>query len=185
MGKTTFGEKIGYGFASLGDAAGYGFIGTFLLFFLTTIAGISPAIAGSVAAIGSLWNALWNPIMGYLADKVYTRYGRRRPVMFAFAIPLVAASFLLFTNVDVPMVFKPIYYGVLVVLFWTCYSGFFIPYMALGADYTSDYDDRAMLRLVASAFNMVGTMFSMVMPTLIVDIFQNFGMSPSEAWSST
>lgn len=185
MGKTTFGEKIGYGFASLGDAAGYGFIGTFLLFFLTTVAGVSPAIAGTVAAVGSLWNALWNPIMGYLADKVYTKYGRRRPVMFAFAFPLVAASFLLFTNVDVPIAFKPIYYGALVVLFWTCYSGFFIPYMALGADYTSDYDDRAMLRLVASAFNMVGTMFSMVMPTLIVDIFRGFGMTLSEAWSST
>lgn len=185
MNKTTFGEKIGYGFASLGDAAGYGFIGTFLLFFLTTIAGISPAIAGSIAAIGSVWNAVWNPIMGYLADKVYTKYGRRRPVMLAFAVPLAAAAFLLFTNVSIPLAVKPVYYGCLVVLFWTCYSGFFIPYMALGADYTSDYEDRAMLRLVASAFNMVGTMFSMVMPTLIVDVFQNFGMTPSEAWSST
>ena len=69
MQKTTLVEKRGYGFASLGDATAYGFIGVYLLFFLTTIAGISPGVAGTIAAIGAVWNAIVNPVMGYIADK--------------------------------------------------------------------------------------------------------------------
>ena len=94
MRKTTLTEKIGYSVASLGDASFYGFITVFLLFFLTTIAGISPAVAGTIAAAGAFWNAFFNPLIGYFADRVYTRFGRRRPLIFAFAIPMAVTSFL-------------------------------------------------------------------------------------------
>ena len=172
MQKTTLVEKIGYGFASLGDATAYGFIGVFLLFFLTTIAGISPATAGTIAAVGSIWNAVVNPVMGYIADKVQTRFGRRRPMMLVFSLPLAIGMFLVFTNVELPENIKPIYYGFLVMLYWTGYTGFFVPYLALGADYTTDYDDRTVLRLFGSFFNMLGATLSMVMPTMIVGTYK-------------
>jgi len=185
MKKTTLFEKIGYGFASLGDATAYGFVGVFLLFFLTTIAGISPGVAGTIAAVGSVWNAIVNPLMGYFADKVNTRFGKRRPLMLAFSVPLALGMFLVFTNVDLPENIKPVYYGFLVMLYWTGYTGFFVPYLALGADYTSDYDDRTVLRLFGSFFNMIGAMLSMVMPTVIVEFFENAGMATERAWSMT
>ena len=185
MKKTSLLDKIGYGFASLGDAAAYGFIGVFLLFFLTTIAGISPGIAGTIAAVGAVWNALANPIMGYIADKVRTPFGKRRPMMLLFSVPLALGMFLLFTNVDLPENIKPAYYGLLVMVYWTGYTGFFVPYSALGADYTSDYDDRTVLRLFGSFFNMIGAMLSMVMPTIIVEFLQKIGMSLERAWSIT
>lgn len=185
MQKTTLVEKIGYGFASLGDATAYGFIGVYLLFFLTTIAGISPGVAGTIAAIGAVWNAIVNPVMGYIADKVHTRWGRRRPMMLAFSIPLALGMFLVFTNVNLPESIKPIYYGVLVMLYWTGYTGFFVPYLALGADYTTDYDDRTILRLFGSLFNMFGATLSMVMPTMIVEFLEGQGMTSESAWSKT
>lgn len=185
MNKTTLAEKIGYGFASLGDAASYGFISVFLLFFLTTVAGISPAFAGTIVAVGSFWNAIFNPIMGYISDRVYTRFGRRRPVIFAFSIPLALAAFLLFTNVDMDVSVKPIYYGVMLMLYWTSYTGFFVPYLALGVDYTSDYNDRTVLRLFGSLFNMIGALFSMVVPSFLVEIFEGHGMTTNQAWAST
>lgn len=185
MQKTTLAEKIGYGFASLGDATAYGFIGVFLLFFLTTIAGISPGIAGTIAAIGAGWNAIVNPIMGYVADKVNTRFGRRRPMMLVFSVPLALGMFLVFTNVEMAANLKPIYYGVLVMIYWTGYTGFFVPYLALGADYTSDYDDRTVLRLFGSFFNMIGATLAMVMPTLLVEFFENYGFSTEKSWSAT
>lgn len=185
MGKTTLNEKIGYGIASLGDATGYMLIGVFLLFFLTTIAGISPGIAGTIAAIGSVWNALVNPIIGYFADKVHSKFGRRRTVMLIFSIPLLLSMVLLFTNVAIPMSVKPVYYGLLVMLYWISYTGFIIPYLALGAEYTADYDDRTALRLWGSFFNTIGSMLAMVLPTMIVDFFHGLGMSLSKAWSLT
>ncbi len=183
--KTTLSEKIGYGFASLGDAAAYGFISVFLLFFLTTIAGISPGIAGTIVAIGAFWNAVFNPIMGYISDRVYSRFGRRRPVILAFSIPLAMSAFLLFTNVELADNVKPIYYGIMLMLYWTSYTGFFVPYLALGVDYTSDYDDRTVLRLFGSLFNMIGALLANVMPTFMVSVFEKFGMSTSQAWSAT
>jgi len=87
-------RKTGYGIASLGDSIGNSFAETFLLFFLTTIAGISPGVAGTIIAIGAVWNAVFNPIIGYLADKVCTKYGRRRPLIFVFTIPLMLTMFL-------------------------------------------------------------------------------------------
>ncbi|MBR3785934.1 MAG: MFS transporter [Firmicutes bacterium] len=185
MRKTTLTEKIGYSVASLGDASFYGFISVFLLFFLTTIAGISPAVAGTIAAVGAFWNAFFNPLIGYFADRVYTRFGRRRPLIFAFAIPMAVTSFLLFTNIDMPASVKPFYYGLMLMLYWTSYTGFFIPYLALGAEYTSDYDDRTVLRLFSSFFNMIGTLFSMVIPNLLVAFLEEHGATGSEAWSAT
>lgn len=185
MNKTTLTEKIGYGIASLGDATAYSLIGTFLLFFLTTVAGIPPGIAGTIAAVGCIWNAVVNPLIGYFADKVHTRYGRRRPVIFVFSIPLLFSMALLFTNVAIPMAVKPFYYGALVMLYWVSYTGFIVPYLALGAEYTADYDDRTVLRLWSSFFNMFGSALAMVSPTIIVDFFQGCGMSESRAWSLT
>ena len=185
MRKTTLTEKIGYSIASLGDSSFYGFITVFLLFFLTTIAGISPAVAGTITAVGAFWNAFFNPIIGYLADRVYTRFGRRRPLIFAFSIPMAVTSFLLFTNIDIAEPVKPIYYGVMLMLYWTSYTGFFITYLALGAEYTSDYDDRTILRLFSSFFNMIGTLFSMVVPNLLVAFLEGRGATGSEAWSAT
>ncbi len=184
-GKTTFREKLGYGIASMGDAVGYSLIGTFLLFFLTTVAGISPGIAGTITAVGAVWNAAINPLIGYFADKVNSKYGRRRPLIFIFSIPLMLTMILLFTDVHMPMGIKPVYYGILLMLYWTSYTGFVVPYLALGVDYTSDYDDRTVLRLFGSFFNMMGSMFAMVMPTMIVELIESFGFSTGQAWSIT
>lgn len=183
MENTTFKEKVGYGIASLGDAISYSFVGTFFLFFLTTIAHIPPALAGVIVAVGSVWNAVFNPVMGYLADNISTRFGRRRPVIFVFSIFLGIMLFLMFTDVNIPMSFKPMYYGIMTVLFWTAFTGFFVPYCALGTDYASTYDERTSIRSFAAFFNLVGTLFCMVMPTIIVEFLQQHGFTAAKAWS--
>ena len=185
MGKTTFREKLGYGIASLGDAISYGIVGIFLLFFLTTVADIPPAPAGTIIAIGSVWNAVFNPIMGYISDNVRTRFGKRRPLIFFFAIFLSIMVLVLFTNVDMGMSVKPVYYGFLTVLFWTGYTGFFVPYYALGTDYASTYDERTSIRTFASLFSMMGTIFCMVLPSVIVAFLEDHGLTTSHAWSVT
>ena len=54
MNKLTIKEKLGYGAASAGDSIAYSLIGSFLMFFLTTVAGIDPGIAGIISATGSV-----------------------------------------------------------------------------------------------------------------------------------
>lgn len=177
--------KLGYASAAVGDAACYMFINTFLLFFLTTVAGIEPAAAGTITIIGAFWNALVNPIIGYISDNSATKWGKRRPFIIVMTVPLVASIFLLFTAVDVLPLIRPIYYGAMTMIFWTAYTGFFVPYLALGAEYTTDYNERTELRSYASIFNMIGTLIGMMIPSILAEYLQNAGMSSSASWSLT
>lgn len=183
--KLTMKGKLGYASAAVGDAACYMFVNTFLLFFLTTVAGIEPAAAGTITVIGAFWNALVNPIIGYISDKAATKWGRRRPFIIIMSVPLAASTFMLFTALDMLPLIKPLYYGAMTMIFWTAYTGFFVPYLALGAEYTTDYDERTELRSYASVFNIIGTLFGMVLPSVFADYLQGLGLTLSAAWSVT
>ena len=102
MERLTWKDDLGYGYASMADSISYSFVGTFFMFFATTVAGVRPAVAGLMTAIGAIWNALYNPFMGILSDGLFTRRGRRRPFLRAMIIPLPLALVLLFTNMPLP-----------------------------------------------------------------------------------
>ena len=183
MERLTFKEKCGYGSAGIGDAVCYTLPGTYMLFFLTTVAGIQPAVAGTITVVAAIWDGIWNPIVGYLSDHKRSKMGRRRPFMACFVGPLVLATILLFTNIDMPYGIKVIYYGLMCIAFWTSFTGFFIPFYALGTEYSEDYDERTMIRAYASFFNSLGTVISMAMPSFLIEKLQEHGMSVSHAWT--
>ncbi|MEG2199853.1 MAG: MFS transporter, partial [Anaerovorax sp.] len=180
--KLSLKTKFAYGVAAIGDAGSYTILGTFLMFFLTTVAGINPVTAGTIAAMGSVWDAVCSPIIGYISDNRQSKYGRRIPFMFFAAFPLGVSCSMLFASIDASYALKVLYYGVLVIVFWTAFSAFFIPYMAMGAEITNDYDERTSLRSTTYGFNIVGMVIGMVMPTLIVDFLLNREVSLSHAW---
>lgn len=185
MEKLTFKNKIGYASAAFGDAASYSFVNSFLLFFLTTVAGIEPAAAGTITIVGAIWNTLINPIVGYISDNAATKWGRRRPFMFAMSLPLAASIYLLFTAVELIPQIRAFYYGAVVIIFWSAYTGFFVPYLALGAEYTQDYNERTELRSYASIFNMLGNLVGLALPAAFADFLCGQGMSTAGAWSVT
>ncbi len=183
--KITPALKLGYASASFGDAATYSFINTFLLFFLTTVAEIEPAAAGTIIIAGSVWNTIINPIIGYLSDGCASKWGRRRPFLAVMAPALGASVFLLFTAFDILPVIKPLYYGAILMIFWTAFTGFFVPHLALGAEYTQDYNERTDLRSYSSIINMTGSLIGMVLPSLLAEFFVSKGISLEGAWSCT
>lgn len=183
--KMTPAVKLGYASASFGDSATYSFVNTFLLFFLTTVAGIEPAAAGTIIIVGSVWNTIINPIIGYLSDNCASIWGRRRPFLAVMAPALGASIFLLFTALDIIPAIKSLYYGAVLMIFWTAFTGFFVPHLALGAEYTQDYHERTDLRSYASILNMTGTLVGMVLPSLMADFFVERGLSLEAAWSCT
>lgn len=185
MKKLTLRDKFGYGAAAVGDAISYILITSFLMFFLTTVAGIQPAIAGTITVLGSVCNALINPVIGYLSDHCKSAWGRRRAYMFRFCLPLFFVMVSLFTVIEMPYAVKVLYYAFMTMAFWVSYTGFFVPYYALGAEYTQDYEERTSIRSFASFFNIIGTLFAMVMPTMSVEIMEHTGLKTSRAWMLT
>lgn len=182
--KLNFRTKLSYGVGGICDNTLYTLSGTYLLLFLTTVAGVSPAMAGTISAIGSVWEAICGPVVGYKSDGALTRFGRRKPFLLAASFPVAVVTSLLFTAIDASDGIKFIYYTTMIILFWTCFSSEFIPYMAWGSDLTEDYDERTVLRSYAYVFNQVGMCVGMVLPTMIVDYCMNLGRTVQQSWQA-
>ena len=180
--KLKFTTKLSYGIGGIADNTMYTLSGTYLMLFLTTVAGVSPAMAGTISAIGSVWEAFCAPVVGTLSDSIQTRFGRRKPFLIAAAFPAAIATSLLFTAIDAGPAVKGVYYTVMLLLFWTSFSSEFIPYMAWGSDLTEDYNERTVLRSYAYIFNQVGMCIGMVLPTIIVDYCMSMGKSAAQSW---
>ena len=179
-----FRTKLSYGIGGICDNTMYTLSGTYLLLFLTTVAGVSPAMAGTITAIGSVWEAFCAPVVGYLSDNTISRFGKRKPFLIAAAFPVAIVTSLMFTAIDASPMIKAVYYTAMIVLFWTSFSTEFISYMAWGSDLTDDYDERTVLRSYAYVFNQVGMCIGMVLPTMIVDYCMNLGRTSAQAWQT-
>lgn len=182
--KLGFRTKLSYGIGGICDNTMYTLSGTYLLLFLTTVAGVSPAMAGTITAIGSVWEAFCAPVVGYLSDNTISRFGKRKPFLIAAAFPVAIVTSLMFTAIDASPAVKAVYYTAMIILFWTAFSSEFISYMAWGSDLTDDYDERTVLRSYAYVFNQVGMCVGMVLPTMIVDYCMNLGRTPAQAWQT-
>ncbi len=105
-------EKISYGVADMGFNFYWTNIATFLMIFYTDVFGISAVAAGSMLFIIKLVNAFTDPVIGALADRTKTRFGKFRPYLIWVALPLAAAGVLTYTTPDLDEKEKLIYaYG--------------------------------------------------------------------------
>lgn len=180
----TVGKKLGYSIGAFGDSVGFNIFYFFFLFFLTDVAGIPPAIAGTITLVAVAWDAITDPIVGYLSDNLKSNAGRRRPFMITSAIPYAICMFLLFTNVDFSPGVKIAYFVGVAMLFWTFYTGYVIPYFALGAEMTQDFHGRTQLRVWASVAIQLSVMLASAVPPLIVDKAIQTGGTETDGWRS-
>ena len=81
-------EKSSYGVAGLGGGLTRNMIGLYLLFYYADIIGLSPAYVSLAIMIGNIWDAVTDPLMGFISDHTHSRLGRRRVYLVAGAVPL-------------------------------------------------------------------------------------------------
>lgn len=180
--KIPFKTKVGYSLGGTGDAIAYDFIGSFLLFFLTDLAGLSPAIAGTIIGVAVIWDAITDPILGMLSDRCKSKYGKKRPFLLGSAIPLAVVMMFLFHTVAFDGNAKIAYYVIFTLLFWTAYTCFNIPFFALGGCLSTNTDERTKIRSVAQVFNFIGVFCASALPTFLVGTFRDAGCSEADAW---
>jgi glycoside/pentoside/hexuronide:cation symporter, GPH family len=144
--KLSFAEKTGY---SLGDAAANFVFMTMILFqanFYTDVFGISATAAGAILLAARLWDAFFDPIMGLLADRTKTRWGRFRPWILWTAVPWAVVMVLAYSTPKGWSAAAMIAYAAVTnILLMTLYSMNNMPYSALGGVMTGDVDERAKL----------------------------------------
>ena len=180
--KLSVGKMIGYSIGSIGDYAVYGFIFSFLSYFLTTVAGVSPAVSGTIIFIALIWDGVTDPICGILMDRSKCKYGKRRPMILG-SLPVMGASIiLLFINVDLPSIQQNIYYCILVCVFWTSYTVFNIPYYSMGAIITLNDSERTVTSAIRQVIAPVGNLCASSLPTVVVAIVMAQGFEEDSAW---
>jgi GPH family glycoside/pentoside/hexuronide:cation symporter len=86
--RLSWGQKIGYGSGDFALNLYWQGISLYLFYFYTDVLGLPNAMAGLIYAIGSLWDAVTDPAMGYVAERTRTRWGRYRPYLLFTPIPL-------------------------------------------------------------------------------------------------
>ncbi|MBE9099706.1 MFS transporter [Vacuolonema iberomarrocanum] len=181
--KLNFITKLAYGAGDLGPAITANILGVFLLIFFTNVAGLSPGIAGSLLMLGKIWDAFNDPMVGWVSDRTKSKLGRRLPWMLWGAVPFglffclqwVVPQFS--TEPSVNQWSLVAYYLAIAVIFNTFYTIVNLPYTALTAEITHDYDERTSLNSFRFAFSIGGSILSLI---IALAIFQ-FG--PTEARS--
>ncbi len=145
-GKLTIRTKFFYGLGDWGTSAATAARNLFWLFFLVSVVGLRPQFAGVVILIGRLWDAINDPLIGTVSDRINTRWGRRRPFLLFGAIPFGITFFLLFYVPDIESdVWLSIYYAVVFLLFDTLYTVINVPYASMTPEISEDYDERSSL----------------------------------------
>jgi len=143
--KLSFVEKAGY---AGGDAAANFVFMTMVCFqsaFYTDVFGIKAGTAGTIILVARLWDAFFDPIMGVLADRTQTRWGRFRPWVLWTSIPWAVIMVLAYTTPNFAEPAKIAYAFVTNILLMTLYSANNMPYSALGGVMTGDVIERAKL----------------------------------------
>ncbi|HEY3862679.1 MAG TPA: MFS transporter [Verrucomicrobiae bacterium] len=144
--KLSFVEKAGY---SAGDAAANFVFMTMILFqanFYTDVLGISATSAAGILLAARLWDAFFDPLMGVLADRTKTRWGRFRPWVLWTALPWAVAMVLAYSTPKGWSAAALIGYAAVTnILLMTLYSMNNMPYAALGGVMTGDMNERAKL----------------------------------------
>ncbi len=152
--------KLGYGVGGFGALMIFNNFILYAMFFFTDIVSFTPAFAGAIIAIGTLWDAVTDPIVGYLSDKRDPAKGRRRPFIGGFAIPLGIISMLLFTDFGFNPLMTKVYFIFMVLAFYTFQTLVDVPFTALGAELTQDYDERSKLSTMRSVFYVISILIS-------------------------
>ena len=138
----SFREKLGYGMGDAGCNMIGGAIMLFLNYFYTDVFGLAPALVGTLLLSVRVLDAVTDPIMGAIADRTQSRWGRFRPWLLWVSVPYVLFSVLMFTTPDWSYDNKVIWAFATYFLMSLTYTAINIPYCSLGGVITNDPGER-------------------------------------------
>jgi glycoside/pentoside/hexuronide:cation symporter, GPH family len=169
-------EKVGY---ALGDTAANFIFQTMVMFqlaFYTDTFGITAVAAGTLLVVVRVWDAIFDPIMGILADRTNTKWGKFRPWVLGTAVPFGIMGFLTFMTPDLSTGGKLLYaYGTYIVLMMV-YSANNLPYSALSGVMTGDLGERTSLSSYRFVFAMLA---QLIIQGLALPMVNYFGQGNS------
>lgn len=182
--KISLKEKVGYG---LGDAASSMFwkiFSMYLLFFYTDVFGLAPAVVGTMFLITRIWDSCFDPIVGIIADRTKSKWGKFRPYLLWVAIPFAVIGVLTFYTPDFDEKGKIIYAYVTYSLMMMIYSLINVPYASLLGVMSSDRKERTTLSSYRMVFAFGGSLLALWLIEPLVNYFGG-SLNSKSGWLTT
>ena len=170
-------EKIGYGFGDMASSMFWKLFTSYLLIFYTDVFGLPAAIVGTLFLITRIWDSLSDLIMGAIADRTTSRWGKFRPYLLWGAIPFGIIGVLTFTTPSLNITGKIIYAYVTYSLMMGIYTILNVPYASLLGVISPNPKDRNTLATYRMLFAYIGSFIVLLMFMPVVNLI--CGNSPN------
>lgn len=164
-------EKIGYGFGDMASSMFWKLLGAYLMIFYTDVFGLPAAVVGTMFLITRIWDSAFDPIVGVVADRTHSRWGKFRPYLLWLAVPFGIIGILTFVTPDWSPTGKLIYAYVTYSLMMMIYSAINVPYASLLGVMSPNPKERSTLSTYRMTFAYIGSFIALLLFIPLVNFF--------------
>lgn len=154
-------EKIGYGLGDMSSSMFWKIFSYYLPIFYSDVFGLKPAHAALLLLVTKLYDAVSDPVMGLIADRTRSRWGRYRPWLLWVAVPFAVVGILSFYTPNASYTFKHVYAYVTYILMMTVYTAVNVPYGAMLGVMTGDSREKSVFSSFRMFFAYIGSFIAM------------------------
>lgn len=164
-------EKIGYGFGDMASSMFWKLFGAYLMIFYTDVFGLPAAVVETMFLITRIWDSAFDPIVGVVADRTHSRWGKFRPYLLWLAVPFGIIGILTFVTPDWSPTGKLIYAYVTYSLMMMIYSAINVPYASLLGVMSPNPKERNTLSTYRMTFAYIGSFIALLLFMPLVNFF--------------
>ncbi|MDE6491022.1 MAG: MFS transporter [Muribaculaceae bacterium] len=176
-------EKIGYGFGDMASSMFWKIFSYYLPFFYSNVFGLSLVDAGVLVIVTRVWDAISDPMMGIVADRTHSRWGKYRPWLLWMSVPFSVCGVLLFTTPDLAYAGKLLWAYVTYVLMMTVYTGINVPYGAMLGVMSDSPDEKTEFSSFRMIFAYAGSFVALASWEPLCSMFQSIaGAGLQQSW---
>lgn len=175
-------EKIGYGFGDAASSMYWKIFGMYLLFFYTDVFSLPAAAVGTMFLITRIWDSFFDPVVGVMADRTETRWGKFRPYLLYIAVPFGLIGIATFYVPDFNNTGKFLYAYVTYSLMMMVYSLINVPYASLLGVMSPDGKERTTLSTYRMVFAFIGSFVALWLIEPLVKYFGDGSMNSPAGW---
>ena len=154
-------EKIGYGFGDMSSSMFWKIFSYYLPIFYSDVFGLKPVHAATLLLVTKLYDAVSDPVMGIIADRTDSRWGKYRPYLLWMAVPFALIGILSFYVPDAGYGLKHVYAYVMYILMMTAYTAVNVPYGAMLGVVTDDSREKSVFSSFRMFFAYIGSFIAM------------------------
>jgi len=185
LAKLSWRERIGYGLGDAGFNFYWAIIGSYLVFFYTDVFGIGAAAAATMITVTKVIDAITDPIIGGMADRTSTRWGKFRPYLLWGALPMMGAGILTMSTPDLDETGKLIWAYASYSLLMLCYTLLNMPYNSLSAVLTANTQERNKLNSTRFFFAYLSSILVGAATPELAEYFGDGDRYSAHGWQMT